>query len=178
MKGVGINVGGSGAAAVRMRPMLVFQFHHGKLCLPLYVYRDKEPAMQLRAEEYLVASGLCKPWTNQTSSSLYSRHLPGSMRETVHRERIEMKTAISATYFPVVSSKRRHIRVRMSARNGGKTKHSRSAILGEDATLVAGEMCTNVSLCIRGWKGAGERGLYGDWRYTYHRWPDMAPCLE
>jgi len=35
MKGVGINVGGSGAQAVRMRPMLVFQFHHGKFVLSL-----------------------------------------------------------------------------------------------------------------------------------------------
>lgn len=33
MKGVGINVGGSGAAAVRMRPMLVFQFHHADIFL-------------------------------------------------------------------------------------------------------------------------------------------------
>jgi 4-aminobutyrate aminotransferase/(S)-3-amino-2-methylpropionate transaminase len=29
-KGVGVNVGGSGANAVRLRPMLVFQKHHGK----------------------------------------------------------------------------------------------------------------------------------------------------
>jgi 4-aminobutyrate aminotransferase/(S)-3-amino-2-methylpropionate transaminase len=32
-KTVGINIGGSGAAAVRLRPMLIFQKHHGKLCL-------------------------------------------------------------------------------------------------------------------------------------------------
>lgn len=30
-KGVGINIGGSGEAAVRLRPMLIFQKHHGKL---------------------------------------------------------------------------------------------------------------------------------------------------
>lgn len=30
-KGVGINVGGSGINAVRLRPMLVFQRHHGEL---------------------------------------------------------------------------------------------------------------------------------------------------
>jgi 4-aminobutyrate aminotransferase/(S)-3-amino-2-methylpropionate transaminase len=29
-KGVGINVGGSGERAVRLRPMLIFQKHHGK----------------------------------------------------------------------------------------------------------------------------------------------------
>lgn len=29
-KGVGINIGGSGEAAVRLRPMLIFQKHHGK----------------------------------------------------------------------------------------------------------------------------------------------------
>ena len=29
-KGVGVNVGGSGERAVRLRPMLIFQKHHGK----------------------------------------------------------------------------------------------------------------------------------------------------
>jgi 4-aminobutyrate aminotransferase / (S)-3-amino-2-methylpropionate transaminase len=29
-KAVGVNIGGSGAAAVRLRPMLIFQKHHGK----------------------------------------------------------------------------------------------------------------------------------------------------
>ena len=29
-KGVGINIGGSGVAAIRLRPMLIFQKHHGK----------------------------------------------------------------------------------------------------------------------------------------------------
>ena len=29
-KGVGVNIGGSGLGAVRLRPMLVFQKHHGK----------------------------------------------------------------------------------------------------------------------------------------------------
>jgi len=29
-KGVGINIGGSGQTAVRLRPMLVFQKHHGE----------------------------------------------------------------------------------------------------------------------------------------------------
>ena len=32
-KGLGINIGGSGERAVRLRPMLVFQKHHGKLSL-------------------------------------------------------------------------------------------------------------------------------------------------
>jgi 4-aminobutyrate aminotransferase/(S)-3-amino-2-methylpropionate transaminase len=32
-KGVGINVGGSGATAVRLRPMLVFQRHHADIFL-------------------------------------------------------------------------------------------------------------------------------------------------
>ena len=34
-KGLGINIGGSGERAVRLRPMLVFQKHHGKLFLCL-----------------------------------------------------------------------------------------------------------------------------------------------
>jgi hypothetical protein len=29
MKSVGVNIGGSGDSAVRLRPMLVFQKHHG-----------------------------------------------------------------------------------------------------------------------------------------------------
>lgn len=32
-KGVGVNIGGSGQSAVRLRPMLVFQKHHGKSAL-------------------------------------------------------------------------------------------------------------------------------------------------
>jgi hypothetical protein len=32
MKYVGVNVGGSGEMAVRLRPMLVFQEHHGTYC--------------------------------------------------------------------------------------------------------------------------------------------------
>ena len=31
-KAAGVNVGGSGEAAVRLRPMLVFQRHHGEFC--------------------------------------------------------------------------------------------------------------------------------------------------
>jgi 4-aminobutyrate aminotransferase / (S)-3-amino-2-methylpropionate transaminase len=33
MKTVGVNIGGSGETAVRLRPMLVFQKHHGALLL-------------------------------------------------------------------------------------------------------------------------------------------------
>ena len=39
-KGVGINVGASGVSGVRLRPMLVFQRHHGefKLCLHTWTH--------------------------------------------------------------------------------------------------------------------------------------------
>jgi 4-aminobutyrate aminotransferase/(S)-3-amino-2-methylpropionate transaminase len=33
MKGVGINIGGSGQKAVRLRPMLIFQKHHADILL-------------------------------------------------------------------------------------------------------------------------------------------------
>jgi hypothetical protein len=36
MKTIGINIGGSGESAVRLRPMLVFQKHHGKF---LFLFR-------------------------------------------------------------------------------------------------------------------------------------------
>ena len=45
-KGVGVNVGGSGASAVRLRPMLIFQRHHGecsarnRLCSTLFLAFD------------------------------------------------------------------------------------------------------------------------------------------
>lgn len=35
MKGMGVNIGGSGASAVRLRPMLIFQKHHGEF-FPLW----------------------------------------------------------------------------------------------------------------------------------------------
>jgi 4-aminobutyrate aminotransferase / (S)-3-amino-2-methylpropionate transaminase len=36
-KTVGINIGGSGANAVRLRPMLIFQKHHGKLAVEMFL---------------------------------------------------------------------------------------------------------------------------------------------
>lgn len=39
-KGQGVNIGGSGERAVRLRPMLIFQRHHGKFLPPSFVMRS------------------------------------------------------------------------------------------------------------------------------------------
>lgn len=36
-KGFGINIGGSGTSAIRLRPMLVFQEHHGEITLIFFL---------------------------------------------------------------------------------------------------------------------------------------------
>lgn len=59
-KGLGVNIGGSGERAVRLRPMLIFQKHHGECIIPdLGQTHDANAhlaALLLEATEKLVSS--------------------------------------------------------------------------------------------------------------------------
>lgn len=46
-KSVGVNIGGSGASAVRLRPMLVFQKHHSMYSSPSIINNEESPSSSL-----------------------------------------------------------------------------------------------------------------------------------